>query len=212
MLRSIDKLSGFKFLAEDGEYGKVDDFYINHEENWTIPYLVVSTGHWIFGRRFLIPTSKIGIIDLDSRFISVSLTIDQMKSTENLDAAKRLSHQQGGRIKDVIGKRVCARDGGIGRVDDFIIEQEDPWLVRSLIVNIGKGFISKKVVIASLFIELISFRKSTVYINLLRDTIQNSPKFDSEEHINKELDIPLYNGSAVNLFTYDDKEKADNKP
>jgi hypothetical protein len=198
MLRSIEKLLEFRLLTEDGQYIKVEDFYINHDD-WTVPYLVVDTGPWILGRQVLIPTSGIGNIDLNSGLLSVSLTIEQIKSAETLDALKQVSQQQGSMTTDVIGYRVCAKDGEIGRVEDFIIEQDEIWLVRSLVVKIGEGFHRKKVVVASLFIELISFGKSTVYVNLIQDTIRNSPKFDRAEHINKELDIPLYNGSAVNL-------------
>lgn len=189
MLRSIKELIGCRLLTTDGEYAKIEDFFFNHED-WTIPYLVVSTGPWIFGRRVLIPTAKFGSPDWRSRLIPVSLTKEQIKSGENYDTEKLVPRQQGSMINEVIGYHVYAKDCQIGRVEDFIFEEDETWLVRSLVVKIGKGFYSKKVVIAALFVELISFGKSTVYLSLLRDTIRNSPEYDREEHINKELPIP----------------------
>ena len=43
MLRSIKELIGCRLLTTDGEYAKIEDFFFNHED-WTIPYLMVSTG------------------------------------------------------------------------------------------------------------------------------------------------------------------------
>ena len=202
MLRSIKEFIGLGLLTEDGKFGKVWDFYFNYKD-WTLTYFVISTGPWIFGRRVLIPTTKFGSPDWRSRLIPVSLTKEQIKSAENDENEKLVSRQQEGMINEVIGYHVYAKDGEIGRVDDFIFEQDEIWIVRSLVVKIGKGFYSKKVVIASLFIELISFGKSTVYLNLKRDTLRTSPDYDRKERINQELDIPPNCDSAVNLSQSD---------
>jgi sporulation protein YlmC with PRC-barrel domain len=193
MLRSIKKFIGLRLLTEDGKFGKVLDFYFNYED-WTIRYLVISTGPWIFGKRVLIPTTKFGSPDWRSRLIPVSLTEEQIKGAEICDKENLVSHQQENTISQVIGYHVNAKDGEIGRVDDFIFEQDETWLIRSLVVKFGKLFYSKKVVIASLFVELISFGKSTVYLNLKRGTIRTSIEYDPEEQINQELDIPSYCG------------------
>ncbi|MFC1922825.1 PRC-barrel domain-containing protein [Chloroflexota bacterium] len=71
MLRSIKELIGCRLLTTDGEYAKIEDFFFNHED-WTIPYLMVSTGPWIFGRRVLIPTAKFGSPDWRSTLSSVN--------------------------------------------------------------------------------------------------------------------------------------------
>jgi sporulation protein YlmC with PRC-barrel domain len=200
MLRSIKEVLGIRLLTDEGIIGKVQDFYFNYED-WTISYLVIKTGPWIFGRKVLIPTTKLGSPDLKSRLIPVSLTKEQIESDESYNAETLITPQQDylRPISEVIGYQVCGEDGGTGEVDDFIFEEDEDWLIRSLVVNMRERFFSNKVVIASVFVELISFGKSMIYLNLIRDTIENSPEFDRKEHINKELETSSYPGPAVNL-------------
>ena len=57
MLRSLQELLGYELMAQDGEIGKVYDFFIS-DKDWAIRYLVVDTGLWIFGRKVLISCLK----------------------------------------------------------------------------------------------------------------------------------------------------------
>lgn len=200
MLRSVAELTGFGLLVEDGKFGKVRDLFFNLKD-WTISHLVINTGYWFFGRQVLIPIPKIGVPDWRSRLIPVSLTKKQIKYGEGCDGEMLVSNQQQNpsTINELIGYRVYAKDGEVGRVEDIIFEQDETWLVRSLVVKIRNRFYSKKVVIASLFVELISFGKSAVYLNLIGKTLMSSPEFNREEHVNRELDKSLHDGSAVNL-------------
>jgi sporulation protein YlmC with PRC-barrel domain len=200
MLRSIKEVLGIRLLTDEGIIGKVQDFYFNYED-WTIRYLVIKTGPWIFGRKVSIPTTKLGSPDLKSRLIPVSLTKEQIENDVSYNAETLITPQQDylRPISEVIEYQVYGEDGGIGEVDDFIFEEHETWLIRSLVVKMRERLFSKKVVIASFFVELISFGKSATYINLIKDTIENSPEFDREEHINKELETSSYPGPAVNL-------------
>lgn len=201
MLRSIKEFLGLRLLTEDGIIGKVQDFYFNYAD-WTIRYLEIKNGPWIFGRKVLIPTTKFGSPDLNSRLLPVSLTKEQIEKDESYNAETLITPQQDylRPISEVIGYQVYGEDGEIGQVDDFIYEEGRTWLIRSLVVKMRKGFFSKKVVIASIFVELINFGKSVTYLNLSKDTMENNPEFDREEHINKELETSPYLGLAINLF------------
>ena len=200
MLRSIKEILGIRLLTDEGIIGKVQDFYFNYED-WTIRYLVIKTGPWIFGRKVSIPTTKLGSPDLKSRLIPVSLTKEQIENDVSYNAETLITPQQDylRPISEVIEYQVYGEDGGIGEVDDFIFEEHETWLIRSLVVKMRERLFSKKVVIASMFVELISFGRSMIYLNLIRDTIGNSPEFNREEHINKELETSPYPGPAVNL-------------
>ena len=189
MLRSIKEYIGLGLVTEDGKIGKVQDFYFSYED-WTIRYLVISTGPWVFGNRIIIPTTKIGKPDWISRLLPVSLTKEQIKNAENYDIEKLVLRHQGSMIIEVIGYHVYTKDGVIGLVEDFIFEEDETWDVRSLVIKTGYGFTEKTVVIASLFVELISHEKSVVYVNLYRKSIITSPEYDREEHINRELNLP----------------------
>lgn len=57
--RSIRSLIGNTIGATDGEIGKVKEYYFD-DETWTIRYLVVETGNWLFSHKVLISTEVLG--------------------------------------------------------------------------------------------------------------------------------------------------------
>ena len=92
MLRSIQSLKNFTMMATDGEIGKVKDFYFD-DHSWTLRYLVVETGNWLFGRKVLISTAALHAPDWKSHSFPVSLTIDQVKHSPDIDTDKPVSRQ-----------------------------------------------------------------------------------------------------------------------
>jgi hypothetical protein len=75
------ELEGFEIEAKDGKVGKIDE--ATNEVGGS--FLVVDTGPWIFGRKVMIPASRIDRIDLDKRKILVDLTKQQIKSSPEYD-------------------------------------------------------------------------------------------------------------------------------
>ena len=49
MLRSMKDLHGFTIGATDGDIGTVQEVYFD-DVDYTVRYLVVDTGGWLFGR------------------------------------------------------------------------------------------------------------------------------------------------------------------
>jgi PRC-barrel domain protein len=74
-------LEGFEVDGRDGKVGKIDE--ATNEVGGS--FLVVDTGPWIFGRKVMIPASRIDRIDLDNRKVLVDLTKDQIKSSPEYD-------------------------------------------------------------------------------------------------------------------------------
>ena len=93
MLRNLKSLFGFHILAEDGEIGKVNDIYFS-DDTWTIRYLVVDTGPWIFGRKVLIAVNALGTPDWEAEKFPVSLTREQVKNSPEMDTEKPVSRHQ----------------------------------------------------------------------------------------------------------------------
>src|ERR1035437_690840 len=93
MLRSVKTLLGYTVLAEDGDMGKVHDFYF-HDDNWIIRYLVVDTGHWLPGRRVLVTPSALGKPNWEGLTFPVALTREQVKKSPDIDTDKPASRQQ----------------------------------------------------------------------------------------------------------------------
>jgi hypothetical protein len=96
------------------------------------------------------------------------------------------------RIGEVIGYKMEGRDGTLGVVDDFIVE-DDSWIIRYLVLDTQEWLSGKQVLIAPHFwIQEISYDASKVSTDLLRQHIIDSPDFDPAEPINREYEITLY--------------------
>lgn len=89
MLRSVNDLKGQVIHASDGELGNVDQFLFD-DENWTIRYLVVSTGA-LLGRKVLI--SPISIDRNQKNGLTLKLTKEQIRNSPNIDTDKPVSRQ-----------------------------------------------------------------------------------------------------------------------
>jgi sporulation protein YlmC with PRC-barrel domain len=77
---------------------------------------------------------------------------------------------------DVSGHIVQASDGEIGHVEDFIIDVET-WTIHYLVIDTKNWWAGKQVIISPLWVERVSWDKSKVFVNLLRETIRQSPEY-----------------------------------
>ena len=82
--QSLKHLEGFRILASDGLVGKVYDFFFN-DQSWMVRYLVADTGHWLPGRKVLLPTPMLIGPNLTERSFAVSLTREQVKTSPDVD-------------------------------------------------------------------------------------------------------------------------------
>jgi hypothetical protein len=78
-LRSTHEVTGYHFVALDGEIGHVDDFIID-DETWAIRYLVVATKNWWPGKKVLISPKWIESVSWDAREVAIELTLETIKS------------------------------------------------------------------------------------------------------------------------------------
>jgi uncharacterized protein YrrD len=93
MQYNINSLIGFTLGATDGEIGKVEAFYFD-DHSWTIRYLVVKTGSWLFGRKVLISPQAINKTAWDSMSFPVNLSMDQVRHSPDIDTEKPVSRQE----------------------------------------------------------------------------------------------------------------------
>jgi len=93
MQRAINHLMGNNMGATDGEIGKVEDFYFD-DETWTIRYLIVNTGSWLFGRKVLISSKSLARQAWESGIFPVNLTKEQVRHSPDIDTEKPVSRQQ----------------------------------------------------------------------------------------------------------------------
>lgn len=93
MIRSLRDLKGCSIAASDGPIGKVTDAYFDDSE-WTVRYLVVETGSWLFDRKVLISPLFIERVDWDDSQVMVSRSREQVKDSPDIDFDKPVSRQQ----------------------------------------------------------------------------------------------------------------------
>ena len=92
MKRRLDSLIGFTIGGTDGEIGKVKEFYFD-DESWTIRYLIVETGSWLFGRKVLLSPHAVVKSDWAQETFEVDLTMEQIKNSPLTDTDKPVSRQ-----------------------------------------------------------------------------------------------------------------------
>jgi hypothetical protein len=80
-------------------------------------------------------------------------------------------------IRDVAGYQVRGSDRKIGHVEDFLVE-EDGWTIQYMVVETGKWFFGRKVLIAPRWIEKISRPEREVAVNRSREQVRCGPPHD----------------------------------
>jgi hypothetical protein len=102
MLWTVSTIKGFDVEATDGQIGKVGDVLFE-DSNWVMRWLVVDTGHWLTGRKVLLPLSALSPPDLARRCFPVKLTMQQVKDGPDVDTDQPVSRQIEARIFDYYG-------------------------------------------------------------------------------------------------------------
>lgn len=93
--------------------------------------------------------------------------------------------------REVIGYRIEARNGELGHLEGFLADDE-AWVIRYVIVSLGKWLPGKQVLVAPEWIERVSWQKRKVYVDLLKDTVRNCPEYDPYAQVGREYETALY--------------------
>jgi hypothetical protein len=102
MLWNSRKIHGYALKADDGEIGTIADFLFD-DNDWSIRWLVVDTGHWLMSRKVLLPTAALRYLDADEKLFSVRLTKKQVADSPNTDTDLPVSRQMESNIFEKYG-------------------------------------------------------------------------------------------------------------
>jgi PRC-barrel domain len=91
----------------------------------------------------------------------------------------------------VFGYHIQGTDDAIGHVEDFIIDDET-WEIRYLIVDTSNWWFGKRVLIAPLWADRISWTERKVYLGMSRQAIKDCPEWNSDLGVNREYEARLY--------------------
>jgi hypothetical protein len=109
----------------------------------------------------------------------------------------------------ITGAAVKGTDGDIGTLEDFYFE-EDRWTVRYLLVDTGKWFSGKRVLISPMSVPN-EWGRTGVPVRLTKEQVWNSPEFNDgeplsrigETHVLAYYGYPDYWGAASVWGNYD---------
>jgi sporulation protein YlmC with PRC-barrel domain len=93
--------------------------------------------------------------------------------------------------RQVTGYQIHATDGEMGHVEDFIVDDEI-WAVRFLVVDTGNWLSGKKVLLSSQWIKRVEWADSSVYFDLTKESVRNSPEFDPSKPVDRDYEAYLY--------------------
>ncbi len=94
-------------------------------------------------------------------------------------------------VDEVRGYHVQGSDGGIGHVEDFIVDDET-WEVRYLVVDTSNWWFGKKVLVAPQWANRISWSEKSVHVDMSRKEIKGGPEWSGAEAIDREYESGLY--------------------
>ena len=211
MLNKAKTLKSYKLHSLDGEIGKVNEFYFD-DHHWTIRYLIADTGNWLTGRQVFISPHALIAVNKEEQYITINLTKKQIEDSPSLDNDKPVSRefeeayygyyewpmywdsQFDPHLRstyDVSSYDIQATDGEIGHVEDFIIDDET-WTIRYLIIDTRNWWPGKKVLVSPRWIERVSWDEKTVFVNLLRETIKQSPEYTEASLLTRDYETGLH--------------------
>ncbi len=92
---------------------------------------------------------------------------------------------------EVIGYEAMSRDDKIGSVEDFLIDDQ-AWAFRYTIIDTGRVFPGKKVIVASYWTESIDWLSRTVNFDVETDYVRNGPTLEEGTSISREFEQRLF--------------------
>jgi hypothetical protein len=80
-------------------------------------------------------------------------------------------------VEEVTGYHIQARDGQIGHVEDYIVDDET-WEIHYMVVDTRNWLPGRKVLVSPTWIEDVAWFMREISVDLKRETIKHSPEFN----------------------------------
>jgi hypothetical protein len=92
---------------------------------------------------------------------------------------------------EVIGYNIQARDGAIGHVDDFLLDDR-AWTIRWLVIDTRNWLPGKHVLVAPDWVEHVAWTERAVRVGLTRARIEGAPEYDRERPVDRAYELRLF--------------------
>ena len=97
------------------------------------------------------------------------------------------------RSSKIVGHyHIMAVDGEIGRIEDFIVDDE-MWTLRYAVADTRNWRSGKKTLLPTDWILWVSWAESNAYVSLTKQLIATAPEYDSQKPLTREFETKLYN-------------------
>src|SRR5438128_2556040 len=92
--------------------------------------------------------------------------------------------------KDLFGSKIVATDGEIGKVHDFLFDDEK-WGTRYMVADTGSWLTERLVLLAPACLARPDWDARTFPVNLTRQQIEESPNIDTDAPVSRQHEIEL---------------------
>lgn len=128
---------------------------------------------------------------------------DQMERIE--EEEKKADHHLRS-ADEVIGYGIHAKDGKIGHVTDFYIDDEK-WITRYLEVDTRILLPGKHVIFSPQWVKDVDWAQAEVEVDLEKSVIQNAPEFDASEPVTREYEEKLFDYYGTVKYWLEEEEE-----
>lgn len=94
-------------------------------------------------------------------------------------------------MREVTGYHIEARDGEIGHVEDFIID-DNTWWIQYLVIDTRNWLPGRKVLTALEWVTEVDWPEHAVRVELSKETIRNSPQYEPGQPLDRQYEAELY--------------------
>jgi hypothetical protein len=94
-------------------------------------------------------------------------------------------------LREVTGYQVAATDGEAGRIVDFVVDDRS-WALRFAVLDTSRLPFSKKLLIATEWIDEVSWIDQQIRVGVTAEQIKGAPEFDSRTPVNEAQETVLY--------------------
>ena len=93
-------------------------------------------------------------------------------------------------IKEIMGYNLNASDGEIGKVNDFLFDDQK-WAVRYLVADTGKWLPGRKVLISPSALGEPNWASSLLPVSMTKAKIENSPSLQTDLPVSRQYEMQL---------------------
>jgi uncharacterized protein YrrD len=95
------------------------------------------------------------------------------------------------RVKELHGATIHAFDGDIGRVDEFLFDDEQ-WAVRYMIVDTGDWLEGRKALIAPIALGALDWDNNVLNVNITRSQVEGSPGVETHAPLSRQFETDYH--------------------